>query len=348
MTNNLPTIQAAAPLLDYSDPEMVKTLKATVALGATDAEFAMFAGLAKSTGLNPFKREIWFIKTPGYTKKDGTRTDAKVQIMTGILGFLAIANSHPQYDGMECDVERGKDGKPVKAVAKVYRKDRRFPAVAEAIWAEDSQPTESYHGKPTIWAKMPSVMLSKVAKSRALREAFPQELGGLYTQEEMPAEYSLEPTAGTCLETKQPQESAKPATQQAQSAGENGTKNGTNNPTRQLAANEHYEADTEPSHYVLKSGNKRVQGKMLSYVHADNPKWVSQIMGAPKVMAMYHAQDQVNIKAFAAELAQAEQAAATAAVKAEFEADEMPEWGEAQCADAAAEAEKILKGRGFK
>jgi phage recombination protein Bet len=333
--NTLPATQAAAALLDYSDPEMVKTLKATVALGATDAEFAMFAGLAKSTGLNPFKREIWFIKTPGYTKKDGTRTDAKVQIMTGILGFLAIANSHPQYDGMECDIERGKDGKPVKAVAKVYRKDRRFPAVAEAIWLEDSQPTESYHGKPTIWGKMPSVMLAKVAKSRALREAFPQELGGLYTQEEMPAEYSIERTDE---ETKTASESAKPANGQPQ--------NGTS--ARTFPANEHYEPDTEPSQYVLKSGNKRVQGKMLSYVHADNPKWIGQIMEAPKVLAMYHPQDQANIKAFADELTEKEAAMAAEECKKAFDGDDMPEWGEAQSADAAAEADKIMASRGFK
>lgn len=321
----LPATQAAAPLLDYNDPEMVKTLKATVAVGATDAEFAMFAGLAKSTGLNPFKREIWFIKTPGYTKKDGTRTDAKVQIMTGILGFLAIANSHPQYDGMECDVERGKDGKPIKAVAKVYRKDRRFPAVAEAIWTEDSQPTESYHGKPTIWGKMPSVMLAKVAKSRALREAFPQELGGLYTQEEMPAEYSIEPQA-----------------EQPEAPKTNGT-------PRTLPPNEHYEADQDPGAYRLQVEHKALKGKSLSELLQADPKWFEKALAKRLMLAKFPQRDQVNIEAFAAELAARERTEATRAIREQFDADEMPEWGEAQSAEAHRLASETLEQeRGFK
>ena len=192
MEQNTPT------KINYTDPQVLETIRATVAAGATDTELAMFLEHCKATGLNPFKREIWFVKTPGYTRRDGTAVEGKVQIMTGIQGYLAIANSHPQYDGMECDVERDARGHPVRAIAKVYRKDRRIPATSEALWTEDSQPTQSSTGKPTIWGKMPTVMLSKVAKSRALREAFPQELNGTYTAEEMPSDYALaapQPTA---------------------------------------------------------------------------------------------------------------------------------------------------------
>jgi len=161
--------------LDYSDKAVINTLKQTVAIGATDAEFAMFSEFCKSTGLNPFKKEIWFIKAGG-----------RVQIMTGINGFLAIANSHPQYDGLEIDVEVDQQGNPLKAVCKVYRKDRGRPSIGIALMKEFVKPTP-------IWKQMPSVMLTKVAKSIALREAFPQELNGMYTAEEMPSEYSLVP-----------------------------------------------------------------------------------------------------------------------------------------------------------
>jgi phage recombination protein Bet len=160
--------------LDFTKREVIQTLKATVAQGLSDAEFALFAEHCKGTGLNPFKKEVWAIKAGG-----------RLQIMTGLQGYLSIANSHPQYDGMEVEVDN--DEKPTKAICRVYRKDRKFPAEGVALFKE--------YGKSTpIWQQMPRVMLTKVAKSIALREAFPQELNGTYTAEEMPAEYD-EPKA---------------------------------------------------------------------------------------------------------------------------------------------------------
>lgn len=158
-------------LMTQNSVEMLHTLRNTVAPGLTDSEFALFAEIVKTTGLNPVTKEVWAIKAGG-----------RLQLMTGINGFLRIANSHPMFDGMEVEFEK-EEGRIVAATAKVYRKDRRFPAVATAFMAE--------YGKPTpIWKQMPSVMLAKCAKSLAIREAFVQELGGLYTQEEMPAEYA--------------------------------------------------------------------------------------------------------------------------------------------------------------
>lgn len=110
------------------------------------------------------------------------KAGGRVQMMTGINGYWAIANSHPQFDGCEQDIETDK-GLPVKAVCKVYRKDRKFPSVGIALMAE-------YQKGTPIWKSMPSVMLMKCAESVALRKAFPQELNGLYTQEEMPPEFA--------------------------------------------------------------------------------------------------------------------------------------------------------------
>jgi phage recombination protein Bet len=150
--------------------EMLHALRNTVAPGLTEPEFRLFAEMCRATGLNPATKEIWAIKAGG-----------RLQLMTGINGFLKIANSHPAYDGMEVDFEW--DGKSlVSATVKVYRKDRRFPSVATAYMAE-------YKKETPIWRTMPSVMLAKCAKSLAIREAFINELGGLYTAEEMPQEY---------------------------------------------------------------------------------------------------------------------------------------------------------------
>jgi len=158
-----------------TNKEEERLLLQTVARGATELEFKMFLEFCRSTGLNPFKREIWFIKNGN-----------SVQIMTGINGFLAIANRHPEYDGMQVDIQE-EDGKLISATASVYRKDRKHPSTAKVFFNE-------YAKNSPIWKSMPKMMLQKVAKSVALREAFPQELGGIYTQEEMPEEYSLKQT----------------------------------------------------------------------------------------------------------------------------------------------------------
>jgi phage recombination protein Bet len=164
-------LKVSKELTTTNNLEMLNTLRNTVAPGLTDPEFLLFAEMCRATGLNPATKEIWAIKAGG-----------RLQLMTGINGFLRIANSHPQFDGMEVELEWEEKGL-VAATAKVYRKDRRFPSIATAYMAE--------YGKQTpIWKTMPSIMLSKCAKSLAIREAFINELGGLYTAEEMPSEFS--------------------------------------------------------------------------------------------------------------------------------------------------------------
>lgn len=221
MTKELATIEAPQVVpanqlpakfqggLDYSDSETLKVLKMTIAHDATDAEFKMFVEFCKSTGLNPYKKEIWFIKTKEkrFTdKRTGEQVvvPAKVQMMTGINGFYAIANDHPHYDGMEeVEFQYADNAKyPLEAKAKVWRKDRRFPSVGIARWDEYFPGAST--GKPGIWETKPFMMLSKVAESIALRKAFPQELNGLYTQEEMPAEYAVANRASTTLEQPSP------------------------------------------------------------------------------------------------------------------------------------------------
>jgi phage recombination protein Bet len=170
-------------LTTQNNNEMLLALRNTVAPGLSDPEFRLFAEMCRATGLNPATKEIWAIKAGG-----------RLQLMTGINGFLKIANSHPAFDGMEVSHEW--DGKNlVSCTVKVHRKDRKFPAIATAYMAEYVKPTP-------IWKQMPSVMLAKCAKSLAIREAFIQELGGLYTAEEMPSSFAApRPEAPQGMET---------------------------------------------------------------------------------------------------------------------------------------------------
>lgn len=173
--------------LNFSNPEVIKTLKSTVAKDLTDSEFLLFAEHCKGTALNPFKREAWAIKVGG-----------RMQLMTGINGYFTIANRHDQFDGYE-EGYVSKDGQElpdtyagndyIGAWCKVYRKDRRMPAKGVAFMAEYNKG----HGN---WKSMPRVMILKCAESIALRKAFPQELNGTYTAEEMPPEFDIKDDKG--------------------------------------------------------------------------------------------------------------------------------------------------------
>lgn len=174
--------------LDYSSGKVLGVIKATIAPDSTPEEFAYFVAYCQSTNLNPLKREVWFIKTKPYTNKRGEHVEGKVQIMTGINGVVAVANSYPEYDGMEVETRHDNNGNPVESIAKAWRKDRKFPSIGKAIWAEDAGDTASYSGKPTVWGTRKTTMLEKVAKARALREAFPQKLSNVYLPEEFDAE----------------------------------------------------------------------------------------------------------------------------------------------------------------
>lgn len=169
--------------IDWKDAAMVKTMRETVAKGATDEEFKLFCAIAQSTGLNPFLKQIWFIKPNPYTNKQGVKIYPPAQIMTGIDGYRAIANTHPAYDGTIIKTARDSAGKIISCYVEVHRKDRKLPATAEVFFREYYKP--GFNGKESIWDKNGSVMIEKVGESLAMRRAFPLEVGSIRTFEEM-------------------------------------------------------------------------------------------------------------------------------------------------------------------
>lgn len=190
-----PAQPGAITAIQRMSPDQVAVIKQTVAQGATDAELAMFLELANRYQLDPFAREIWCI----CEMKNGQRVpDKAAQIMASRDGYLAIANRHPMFDGMESDVvcegdtfqRKGgqvehsygaKRGAIIGAYALVYRKDRSRPAYFFAPWNDYGPRNASSAWSP--WAKYPSAMNIKVAEAMALKRAF--SISGLVTEEEI-------------------------------------------------------------------------------------------------------------------------------------------------------------------
>jgi phage recombination protein Bet len=164
------------------NPDQLATIKATVAKGTTDEEFKLFIEVCRYHALNPFARQIYAVVRPS---KDGTRN---LCIQTSIDGYRLLAERSGKYAGQTGPQWCGKDGEwkdvwlsdepPAAARIGIFRKDFSQP-----IWGVAKY--KSYAQGTPIWAKMPDTMLAKCAESLALRKAFPAEMSGIYTREEM-------------------------------------------------------------------------------------------------------------------------------------------------------------------
>lgn len=161
-------------------PQQMAMIRDTYANGATQKEFEVLMEIAKLRKLNPLLRQIHFVKR--WNKALGREVwSAQVSVD----GLRAIAERTGKYDGQDdAEYERDDQGRIICARVRVYRKDWTRPAVGTAYWSEYVQTTKD--DKPTkFWADMPHVMIAKCAEAIAMRKAFPEDMSGLYTDEEM-------------------------------------------------------------------------------------------------------------------------------------------------------------------
>ena len=159
-------------------PTQLAALKQLGLAQATAADLDFFLHQAKRTGLDPFARQIYMINRGG-----------KYGIQTSIDGLRIIAQRSGNYGGQTGAEWCGEDGvwkdvwlgstPPLAARIGVYYKDAPHATYATAKWDSYSVPSNP------IWKKMPDVMLAKCAESLALRKAFPNDMSGIYTDEEM-------------------------------------------------------------------------------------------------------------------------------------------------------------------
>lgn len=149
----------------------------------TDQELVQFISICKFNQLNPFLNEAYLVKFNGQ--------NANAQMIVSKEALMKRAEQCAEYDGFRAGliVERNNEiidiegsfilptDKLLGGWSEIHRKDRKFPYVSRVSLAE-------YDKKQSTWNEKKSTMIRKTAIVQAMREAFPTQLGAMYTAEE--------------------------------------------------------------------------------------------------------------------------------------------------------------------
>lgn len=154
----------------------------------SDCEIMLFMKTCKARGFNPYAKDVFLL---GYDTKDG----AKFETVVALQAMLKRAEGNPDYEGKEYGVlVWDKESKQTLQIegdcvpstlpivggwCKVYRRGRK-PEYATAN-------LKSYNKGFGHWGVDPNWMIAKCAVAKALRQAFPSDVGDLTIQEEMGA-----------------------------------------------------------------------------------------------------------------------------------------------------------------
>lgn len=222
MTTQLQPVQPAESLdifllSDQSLPAAkADILWRTVCANSTRDEFEMFMYLAKAYGLDPFRKEIFFVK---YVPKSADPMRVAGNIIVGRDGLLKIAQRSGEFEGIDGDVVRQADTmRRVKGgVEHTYGDGDRGPIVGAWAIAYRKGCIPTYFYAPIseyradfnpVWKKYESAMILKCAESTVLRKAF--NITGLTGEEEISRQHADETAHTSAVLIDEPRQALPP------------------------------------------------------------------------------------------------------------------------------------------
>lgn len=171
--------------------EHKEILKNSLAKDLSAEEFEVFIMACNKTKLDPFMRQIYAVKRNS-KNADGTWSP-KMTVQTGIDGYRLIAERTERYaPGQDATYVYDDKGTLVSSTAYIKKQTRDGTWHDVSASAHMEEYCQCYVDKKTgqkvptgMWVNMPRTMLAKCAEALALRKAFPAEMSGVYTKEEM-------------------------------------------------------------------------------------------------------------------------------------------------------------------
>jgi phage recombination protein Bet len=216
------TVATLRPSNDLT-PSQLSLVKRTIAADCTPPEFDLFVEVCRQLRLDPFRKQVF----PLVFSKDKP-DKRRMTLVVSRDGQRSIAvrcgNYRPASEPAEMVIDETLKGplNPKGIVVcrvRLWQQDKLgewFPVVGEAYWDEFAPVTDEWawneeagKRKPTgrkaldesgNWAKMPALMIQKVAEMQALRAGWPEEFGGVFGEEEMDRAVVLDRTASEIVE----------------------------------------------------------------------------------------------------------------------------------------------------
>jgi phage recombination protein Bet len=273
-------------------------------LGIADApsgDQQVFLHVSQRTGLDPFAKQIYMIPRQ---EGQGQQRRTKWTIQTAIDGFRLIASRSRHYRGQVGPQWCGDDGvwqdvwissrPPAAARVGILRDDFDEPIWGVAIFREYAQ-TTTWNNEVKLtkmWREKSAHMIAKCAEALGLRKAFPNELSGMYTDDEMARADSAPATAarrvvdhGPAITAAEltgqapPATAAPPAAEQASQAAPPAEEK----PARKATARKTRKVDPEPTGPAGDKPDAKAMSKLFALIGKsdidDRQDWASGVLG---------------------------------------------------------------------